>query len=207
MTLTLASSLARFHIAAWRSLKNSRYIAGDIWGPVCMPRSSPKRMMSITDRQRQGTAQGSPDGARYADRGPRRRPLQITFGVGTPFRGREPASSQHSWLALLHGGRVTRSERCASAAMQARNPWLNLNKTLEIAGIQSFLHLQHFPVDLLRRHGQDVGVRIAFRPQEVNNGQHDSGELQQGRRVDAEASAGDAAALDDAMVAVRDSGV
>ncbi len=47
ITLTLASSLARRHIGAWRGLKNSRYMAGDICGPFCMPRSSPKTMMSI----------------------------------------------------------------------------------------------------------------------------------------------------------------
>src|SRR5271157_2435938 len=60
-------------------------------------------------------------------------------------------------------------------------------------------------LDTVSRQGQDVGVRTAYRPQEVNDGRHDSGELQQGRRVDAEAAAGDTADLDDAMVAVRDS--
>jgi hypothetical protein len=77
----------------------------------------------------------------------------------------------------------------------------------ELLVFQRFLHLQHFLLDSVSRDGQDVGVRTAYRPQQVNDGRHDSGKLQQGPRVDAEAAAGDAAELDDAVVAVRDSGV
>ena len=47
MTFTLASSFARRHMRACRGLKNSRYMAGEICGPFCIPRSSPKRMMSM----------------------------------------------------------------------------------------------------------------------------------------------------------------
>ena len=47
ITFTSASSLARLHIRACRGLKNSRYMAGEICGPFCMPRSSPKRMTSM----------------------------------------------------------------------------------------------------------------------------------------------------------------
>src|SRR5208283_3160493 len=68
-------------------------------------------------------------------------------------------------------------QRCASAAIQARSPWLNLDKTLKIADISSFLHLQHFPLDLLPRHGQDVEVRTAYWPQEVDDVRQDSGKL------------------------------
>ena len=47
ITLTGASSFARFHIRSCRGLKNSRYIAGDICGPVCIPRSSPNTITSM----------------------------------------------------------------------------------------------------------------------------------------------------------------
>ena len=47
MTLTPANSLACFHIRACRGMNNSRYMAREICGPFCIPRSSPKTMMSI----------------------------------------------------------------------------------------------------------------------------------------------------------------
>ena len=77
----------------------------------------------------------------------------------------------------------------------------------ELLLFQRFLHLQHFLLDSVSRDGQDMGLRTAYRSQQVNDGRHDSGKLQQGPRVDAEAAAGDVAELDDAVVAVRDSGV
>src|SRR4051812_7059722 len=46
--------------------------------------------------------------------------------------------------------------------------------------------LAAFLLDLARRRGQNIGIRANQRPQEVTDDRHDSGELQQGRRVDAE---------------------
>jgi hypothetical protein len=40
----------------------------------------------------------------------------------------------------------------------------------ELLAFQRFLHLQHFLLDLVCRDGQNVGVRTAYRPQEVNDG-------------------------------------
>ena len=77
----------------------------------------------------------------------------------------------------------------------------------ELLLVQRFLHLQHFLLDSVSRDGQDMGLRTAYRSQQVNDGRHDSGKLQQGPRVDAEAAAGDAAELDNAVVAVWDFGV
>jgi hypothetical protein len=47
----------------------------------------------------------------------------------------------------------------------------------ELLAYRDFLHLQHFLLDTVSRHGQDVGVRTAYWSQEVNNGRQDSGEL------------------------------
>ena len=47
----------------------------------------------------------------------------------------------------------------------------------ELLAYREFLHLQHFLLDTVSRHGQDVGVRTAYWSQEVNNGRQDSGEL------------------------------
>jgi len=57
--LDIGKLFARRHIRAWRGLKNSRYIRGEIWGPFCIPRSSPKRMMSINGPPDQDTSRGS----------------------------------------------------------------------------------------------------------------------------------------------------
>ena len=65
----------------------------------------------------------------------------------------------------------------------------------ELLVFQRFLHLQHFLLDSVPRDGQYVGVRTAYRPQQVNDRRHDSGKLQQGPRVDAEAAAGRAVSL------------
>ena len=76
--------------------------------------------------------------------------LQTSFDIGyrprwrNPLGGREPASSQRSWPALLHGGRVARRERCASASFQPRNRWQNLEESWRITGISRFFALAAF---------------------------------------------------------------
>src|SRR5271157_1148758 len=76
--------------------------------------------------------------------------LQTSFDIGyrlrwrNPLGGREPASSQRSWPALLHGGRVARRERCASASFQPRNRWQNLEESWQITGISRFFALAAF---------------------------------------------------------------
>ena len=47
----------------------------------------------------------------------------------------------------------------------------------ELLAYRDFLHLQHFLLDTVSRHGQYVEVRTAYWSQEVNNGRQDSGEL------------------------------
>ncbi len=61
-----------------------------------------------------------------------------------PLGGREPASSQRSWPALLHGGRVARRGRCASASFQPRNRWQNLEESWRFTGISRFFALAAF---------------------------------------------------------------
>jgi hypothetical protein len=76
--------------------------------------------------------------------------LQTAFDIGyrlrwrNPLGGREPASSQRSWPARLHGGRVARRGRCASASFQPRNRWQNLEESWRFTGISRFFALAAF---------------------------------------------------------------
>ena len=80
ITLTFASSFARFHIRACRGLKSSRYMRGEICGPVCIPRSSPKRITSMYGpTSAQELLQVAPGDARSACPGTRR-PCSGSFG-------------------------------------------------------------------------------------------------------------------------------
>jgi len=78
------------------------------------------------------------------------RSCKTSFDIGyrlrwrNPLGGREPASSQRSWPALLHGGRVARRGRCASASFQPRNRWQNLEESWRITGISRFFALAAF---------------------------------------------------------------
>src|SRR5271157_357771 len=76
--------------------------------------------------------------------------LQTSFDIGYRLRwrnllgGREPASSQRSWPALVQGGWVARRARCASASFQPRNRWQNLEESWQITGISRFFALAAF---------------------------------------------------------------
>jgi hypothetical protein len=50
ITFTFAKSFARPHRRACRGWKNWRYMAGDICGPFCIPRSSPNTITSMPTR-------------------------------------------------------------------------------------------------------------------------------------------------------------